>query len=94
MRRGDMCSTQWRIDRGASKTISVLNLNSTVSKGIASLEARQARALDLTPLVVDDMMGAAMSAADFGSYRAIVLGDPSYSTEPSRFAAAEANRAV
>lgn len=73
---------------------SVLILDSTVTGGAASFEAEQARALDLTPVVVDDATWAAMSAADFGSYRAIVLGDPTCSFDPSLLAAAETNRAV
>jgi cysteine-rich repeat protein len=73
---------------------SVLILDSTVTGGVASPEAKQASDLGLTPVVVSETMWAAMSAADFGSYRAIVLGDPGCSFSPWRLAAAEANRAV
>jgi cysteine-rich repeat protein len=78
----------------APDTNSVLILDSTVTGGAASPEAKQASDLGFTPVVVSETMWAAMSAADFGSYRAIILGDPGCAFSPWRLAAAEANRIV
>ncbi|MBZ0251872.1 MAG: DUF4215 domain-containing protein, partial [Candidatus Methylomirabilis sp.] len=54
----------------------------------------QAGLLGLTPVVVDDATWGAMSAADFASYRALVMGDPTCATGTGSIAAAEANRAT
>lgn len=71
---------------------SVLILDGTVTGGAASLEAMAASAAGHTVVVVSDATWSAMSAADFASYRALVLGDPTcvYGTSP--VAAADANR--
>ena len=70
----------------------VLILGSTVSGGTSSIEALEVANLGLTPVVVDDASWSTFTAAQFGSYRAIVLGDATCSgTSP---AAAEANTAA
>jgi hypothetical protein len=62
----------------------VLILGSTVTGGTSSLEAQEVAAQGLTPVVVDDATWSAMSSAQFATYRAIVLGDPTCSgTVPS-----------
>ena len=53
----------------------VLILDSTVS-GPGSLEETAAVALGFTVEVVNAATWSAMTASDFGSYRAIILGDP------------------
>lgn len=74
---------------------SVLILDTTVSGGAASIEATKAAALGFTVEVVSAATWGAMTTADFASYRAIVLGDPTCAFDsPGPIAAAEANRAV
>gem|GEM_PF-2759337 len=55
---------------------SVLILAESVSGGLASNEATAATAHGLTPVVVTDADWSAMTAAEFATYRALVLGDP------------------
>jgi lysophospholipase L1-like esterase len=54
----------------------VLILGSTVSGGTSSLEAQEITAQGFVPVVVDDATWSAMSTAQFASYRAIIIGDP------------------
>ena len=54
-------------------------LDSTLSGGAASTLAQQFVAAGKTPVVVDDATWASMTAAQFDSYDAIVLGDPTCS---------------
>src|SRR5207245_4129442 len=72
---------------------SVLILGSSVRGGAASLEAVQAAALGFTVDVVSDDQWAAKSSGDFGTYRAIILGDRSCEGGKP-LAAAEANKGV
>ncbi len=72
---------------------SVLILGPTVSGGVGSIEALEALASGYTVEVVDAATWSAKSAADFGSYRALILGDATCSGVAA-VAAAEANRAV
>jgi hypothetical protein len=71
---------------------SVLILDSTVTGGASSIEAQKVIALGKTPVVVNDLTWSGMSTAEFASYRAIILGDPTcvYGTTP--LTAALANR--
>jgi hypothetical protein len=57
-------------------TNEVLILGATVSGGASSLEAQEVTAQGLTPVVVDDATWEGMTTAQFASYRAIVIGDP------------------
>jgi len=66
----------------------VLILDTTVVGGASSVEANAARALGFNVDVVNSDQWAAMSRADFGRYRAIILGDRSCG---SFYTAAEAN---
>ncbi len=68
----------------------VLILDSTVSGGAASREATAATGLGLTVEVVSDATWAGMTAADFGSYRAIILGDATCGGVTTIFEANEA----
>ncbi len=64
---------------------SVLILDVTVTGGAASLEAVKSAAAGHTVVVASDAMWSAMSAADFASYRALILGDatcPGVGTSP------------
>lgn len=64
---------------------SVLILDITVTGGAASLEAMKAAAAGHTVVVVGTVTWLGMSAADFASYRALVLGDatcPGVGTSP------------
>lgn len=73
----------------------VLVLEDTVYDGTLSLEAAQAALSGFTVEIATAAQWAAKTAADFASYRAIVLGDPYCSfVDPSPVAAAEANKAV
>src|SRR6266446_2250118 len=76
---------------GASK---VLILSTTVTNGTNSLEAQAAQALGLSVTVVDPSTWASMTSADFASYKAIVLGDPTCVSDTSPIAPAEANTSV
>jgi hypothetical protein len=59
-----------------SSASEVLILGSTVSGGTSSLEAQEVSAQGFTPVVVDDATWEGMTTAQFASYRAIVIGDP------------------
>jgi hypothetical protein len=54
----------------------VLILGATVSGGTNSLEAQEITSQGFTPVVVDDATWEGMTTAQFASYRAIVIGDP------------------
>ncbi|WP_257453135.1 kelch repeat-containing protein [Archangium lipolyticum] len=62
---------------GVVSTNKVLILDSTVIHGEDSMEANEARNLGYAVDVVSEAQWAAMTAADFASYRAIILGDAS-----------------
>jgi cysteine-rich repeat protein len=70
---------------------SVLILDTTVSGGAGSLEATKAGARGFTVVVADAATWAATTGPEFGTYRAIILGD---ATCGGSAAAAEANTAV
>ena len=72
----------------------VLILSTTVSGGTSSQEAQAVSALGLVPEVVSPAQWAAKSAADFDSYRALVLGDPNCGFGPAYTAAAVNNRGI
>jgi len=73
---------------------SVLILGSTVTGGAGSLEATQAASLGLTVVVASDADWAATTAAEFATFRALVMGDPTCVGGTGPIAAAEANRAT
>src|SRR6185295_378034 len=74
---------------------SVLILGTSVSGGAASLEATAAAGLGYTVDVATAAQWAAKSTADFATYKAIILGDPTCSETPNiNMAAAEANTAT
>ncbi|HLL06301.1 MAG TPA: DUF5011 domain-containing protein [Myxococcaceae bacterium] len=70
-----------------------LILGSTVSGGANSPEAVAAQKFGYTPRVVSDAQWAGMTAAQFATYRIIILGDKACASE-NAMAAAVANRAV
>ena len=73
----------------------VLILDTTVTGGASSLEATQAALLGLSVDVVNPVQWAAMTTAQFASYKAIVLGDPTCEEAPApALTAAELNRTV
>jgi hypothetical protein len=69
----------------------VLILADTVTGGVSSIEASEVAAKGLTPIVVDDSTWAGMTTAQFASYRAIVLGDPTCGGTAPAAAAANAS---
>ena len=71
----------------------VLILESTVTNGADSREAQAAAIEGYAADVVDETTWGAMTAAEFDSYAAIVLGDPTCASIDA-VAAAEANRAT
>jgi uncharacterized repeat protein (TIGR01451 family) len=77
---------------GAANTHTVLILDPTVTGGAASLEAVQAVSLGFTVEVATAAQWAAKSQADFATYRALVLGDPTCGSGTTPIAAAVANR--
>lgn len=60
----------------AASTNRVLILAGTVTGGEASIEASEAIAKGMTVDIVDGETFASLTAAQFGGYRAIILGDP------------------
>lgn len=77
---------------GASDDHTVLILDSTVSGGASSLEATTAAGQGFTVEVVDDTGWGAKSTADFATYRALILGDPTCTFPDTPLAAAVANK--
>lgn len=73
---------------------SVLILEPTVTSGMSSDEALKATALGKTPVVVDAAQWSAMTTAEFKTYRAIVLGDPTCIVGTGPVSAALANREI
>lgn len=75
-----VCMTSFVVsDRDVAQAASedkVLILAGTVSGGASSIEASQATANGLAVDLVDGATWSTMSATDFASYRAIILGDP------------------
>ncbi|ATB42631.1 hypothetical protein CYFUS_008110 [Cystobacter fuscus] len=57
-----------------------------------SVEERKARALGYQVEVVDGARWKTLGSADFASYRALILGDPSCKTDVGRMAAAESTK--
>lgn len=72
---------------GAANDHTVLILGPTVSGGASSIEAQAAITAGMTVEVVDNAGWAAKSAADFATYRALILGDPTCSGVSSASAA-------
>jgi uncharacterized repeat protein (TIGR01451 family) len=79
---------------GAPNDHTVLILGSTVSGGAGSLEATQATAQGFTVEIATDPVWAAKTQAEFGTYRALILGDPDCIVGTAPITAAEANRAT
>jgi hypothetical protein len=69
----------------------VLILDTTVSGGLDSIEANHVESLGLIPDLVTPAEWGAMTADQFGSYRAIIIGDPNCSGDLTDLAAPEAN---
>ena len=78
---------------GAANDRTVLILSSTVTGGAASREAFYATSAGFTVEMATNAQWAAKSAADFATYRALILGDATC-TGIGAISAAEANRAV
>lgn len=78
---------------GAANDHTVLILGPTVLGGASSLEALAAVAAGMTVEVVDNAGWAAKTAADFATYRALILGDPRCSGLGSA-SAAQANALI
>jgi hypothetical protein len=83
------------ITAGAASAGPVLILESTVTGGMASDEALAAIAAGHTVELANDTQWAAKTAAEFGAYDALILGDPTcggMGGSAPNIAAAEANR--
>ncbi|QRK13327.1 DUF5011 domain-containing protein [Archangium violaceum] len=80
--------------QGLGSTNKVLILAGTVTDGESSVEAQAAASLGYAVEVVSDAEWAAKSSADFATYRAIILGDPTCSTSVGLVQAAIDNRHV
>jgi hypothetical protein len=78
---------------GAANANTVLILDGTVTGGLGSNEAMKAAGLGYTVEVASAAGWAAKSTADFSTYRAIILGDPTC-TGLGPEAPADANKAV
>ena len=73
---------------------SVLILDPTITGGAGSWEATKAAGLGYTVVIASAAQWGAMTTAEFASYRALILGDPTCVVGTGPIAAAEANRAV
>ncbi len=71
---------------------SVLILDTTVVGGMSSYEVQQAQSLGLTVVLVNSATWSGMTASDFASYKAIILGDPQCGTSASAITPAVNNR--
>ena len=80
--------------RGLSSGNKVLILESSVTRGVDSLEAVSARNLGYTVDVVSAADWMAKSSADFAGYRAIILGDASCGGTLSLISAASKTRDI
>src|SRR6266699_1313861 len=78
----------------AASSDRVLILAGTVTGGSSSIEASEAAADGFAVDVVDAATWSAMTAAQFASYRAIILGDPTCSGITPDITAATANSKV
>jgi hypothetical protein len=74
--------------RGFAATDRVLILSTTISGGLNSTEANEATSKGFAVDIVDPTAWTALTPAQFSSYRAIILGDPTCSGNPSTVAAA------
>ncbi|HEX8537697.1 MAG TPA: immunoglobulin-like domain-containing protein, partial [Cystobacter sp.] len=72
----------------------VLILASTVSRGTDSVEAEVARQMGYEVTLVSEEQWRTLSAEDFASYRALILGDKACSNTPGLLLAAEETRDV
>ena len=79
---------------GAADAYTVLILGPTVSGGEDSVEAIKAKELGYTVEIVDNAGWAAKSAADFATYRALILGDATCSSSADTASAATASVAI
>ena len=79
---------------GALNDHTVLILDTTVTGGASSQEANQAIFRGMTVEVVNAATWGAKTAAEFSTYRALILGDPTCGIGTSYIAAATANAAV
>lgn len=79
---------------GAADDHTVLILSTTVTGGLTSQEATRAVALGFTVELADATQWAAKSTADFGTYRALIIGDPNCVVGTAAFAPLEANKAT
>ena len=83
------------VSAGTAAAGPVLILNSSVTGGMASDEALAAIAAGKTVELASDAQWAAKTAAEFGAYDALILGDPTCTGgagNAASIAAAEANR--
>lgn len=76
----------------APSSNSVVVLATTVTGGASSVEAVEAIALGYDVVINNAATWGAMTQANFASYRAIILGDPSCQTNATPLAAAVTNR--
>ncbi len=82
------------------KTNDVLILGTTVTGGMSSAEAQVVTSLGLNPVILDAAHWAALTMADVGAARAIVLGTPIVGgagcsgADPAPIAPADGNKAV
>ncbi|MBK7160622.1 MAG: T9SS type A sorting domain-containing protein [Ignavibacteria bacterium] len=76
----------------AANNNTVLILDETVTSGINSVEAQACITAGFSVEIVTDAQWAAKSQADFATYRAIILGDPTCQVGNAAIDAAENNR--
>jgi hypothetical protein len=79
---------------GLRSSDKVLILESSVTNGTDSVEAKAARSLGYAVEVVSNAAWAAMGSADFAGYRAIILGDSTCGGSLSLISAASKSRGI
>ncbi len=91
---GVLVAAPWSPKPAGATGGTVLILGSSVTGGSSSDEATEATALGYSVNVVSDSTWDSMTTAQFRSYAAIILGDPTCSTSDSTISAATSNVAT
>jgi hypothetical protein len=86
-----LCSPVTAVAAGAANNHTVLILASTVTGGMSSMEAQTAITLGYDVELATDAQWLAKTQAEFESYRALILGDPTCLDDNATIAAAESS---
>jgi Domain of unknown function (DUF6531) len=88
---GVLVVAPWSAKPAGATSGTVLILGASVTNGSSSVEAEEATSLGYTVDVVDNSTWGSMTTAEFHSYSAIILGDPTCNSSDSEISAATSN---